>query len=152
MKLSRKSLVGWFAIVGLLSIAGVGQVADANASKPVTRPKPTIKLQAGGTEPFWGMTVKTQGIEFQRAGEAIVKFPYVKPLAAEGRPLDVVQVYKLNNKTNSGVLVVNRMQNGFCSDGMSDNQYPFSVTLMLNNQVFAGCASTPSHPAVVPQS
>jgi putative lipoprotein len=143
IKLGLKSRISLLVIAGLLSIVGMYQVA--NASQPVPVSKPTIKLQAGGTEPFWGMTVKTQGIEFQRAGEAIVKFPYTKPLAAVGRPADVVQVYRLKNKSSSGVLVVNRSA---CSDGMSDNQHPFTVTLMLNNQVFSGCASSPSHPVI----
>lgn len=147
MKSHRPNRFKLLTIAGLLTVACVGQVATAQNTKPVPKPKPVLHLKAVGNEPFWGMTVQSQGIEYTRAGEATVNFPYAKPATAIGRPADLVQVYQLKTKNHQGVLVVNRMLDGaFCSDTMSDNHYPFSVTLLMDGQVFSGCASSPTYP------
>ena len=93
---------------------------------------------ARGTEPFWGITVAKTGITYSSPDAAQLKFPYTPPLQAVGRPADLVRVYRLRGRTN-GTLILNKVSN--CSDGMSDNEYPYSATLILGNTVREGCAS-----------
>ena len=39
---------------------------------------------------------------------------------------------------------------GTCSDGMSDRQYPFTVTLEVGSETRFGCARTETHPFTGP--
>jgi uncharacterized membrane protein len=102
---------------------------------------PTI--QANGNEPFWGVSVNAKSIAYRSPEGRTIQFPLVKPLKAEGRPEDQTIVYPLRKGTLKGNLVLVKMPpSSFCNDTMSDTEYPYSATLILNNQVFSGCAST----------
>ncbi|WP_456057562.1 COG3650 family protein [Aerosakkonema funiforme] len=92
---------------------------------------------ARGTEPFWNVTVNRRGIVYSTPEVRNRRYPYTAPLAAMGRPADLVRVYRLNGQP-SGVLVIKKVN--ACSDGMSDNVYPYDATLILGNQVMEGCA------------
>lgn len=93
---------------------------------------------ASGTEPFWSITVNRNGIIYSSPEQSKRTYPYVSPIAAQGRPIDVVRVYRLNGRPN-GTLIIKKAN--FCSDGMSDKDYPYAATLILGNQVLEGCAS-----------
>jgi uncharacterized membrane protein len=108
------------------------------ASNPsVAQNKAPENFLVSGTEPFWSVKVAKTGIVFSTPEMTNLRFPYVKPLGASGRPLDVVRVYQLRGRS-SGTLVLKKVD--ACSDGMSDNKYPYSATLILGNRVFDGCA------------
>jgi uncharacterized membrane protein len=93
---------------------------------------------ARGTEPFWSVTVSKSGITYS-SPEKKLKFPYVTPLKAAGRPDDLVRVYPLKGRANS-MLVLKKENN--CSDGMSETKYSYSAILVLGNSVLEGCAET----------
>lgn len=92
---------------------------------------------AFGTEPFWSVTVNRNGIVYSSPEVSKRTYPYVAPIKAEGRPIDVVRVYRLNGQPN-GTLIIKKTDS--CSDGMSDNVYPYEAILILGNQVMEGCA------------
>ena len=92
---------------------------------------------ANGTEPFWSVTVNRNGIVYSSPETSKRTYPYVAPIKAEGRPIDVVRVYRLNGQPN-GTLIIKKVDS--CSDGMSDNVYPYEATLILGNRVMEGCA------------
>jgi uncharacterized membrane protein len=100
----------------------------------VGRPTPP-EAQALGNEPFWNVTVTPKGIVYSTP-ESKVTFPYTKALQAQGRPEDFTFVYNLKKGRQQGVLVFNKAA---CNDGMSDRQYEYATTLVLNNKVQAGC-------------
>jgi uncharacterized membrane protein len=105
---------------------------------PTITPRPTIEeFMVSGTEPFWGVTIARRGIVLTTPDAKPKTFPYVAPIAAQGRPIDVVRVYRLAGRPNQ-MLVIRK---GTCSDGMSDRQYPYSATLILGNTVREGCAA-----------
>jgi uncharacterized membrane protein len=119
--------------------------------KPIPKPSPKPipkppEASAGGTEPFWNVTIDSTGIVYSTPDAPKIRFPYVKPLQAEGRQTASTMVYPLRKGTQQGTLVLQKVQSGFCNDGMSDYQYAYSATLILNNRVFSGCASTPALP------
>lgn len=98
----------------------------------------------GGAEPFWSITVNRNGIVYSapdysssEISKRTYTYPYVAPIKAEGRPLDVVRVYRLNGQPN-GILIIKKTDS--CSDSMSDKVYPFQATLILGNRVMEGCA------------
>jgi uncharacterized membrane protein len=122
-------------------------VTPKTVAKPSPKPSPKApEVSAGGTEPFWGVTIDTSGIVYSTPDSPKVRFPYVKPLQAEGRQTGSTMVYPLRKGNQQGTIVLQKVQSGFCNDGMSDYQYPYSATLILNNRVFSGCASTPTLP------
>ncbi|BAY88093.1 hypothetical protein NIES3275_00680 [Microchaete diplosiphon NIES-3275] len=92
---------------------------------------------ARGTEPFWSVTVGKSAIIYSSPDKPKQTFPYIKPLTAQGRPADLVRVYRLKNRINS-ILIIKQVDT--CSDGMSDKNYPYSAIFILGNQVFEGCA------------
>lgn len=92
---------------------------------------------ASGTEPFWSVTVNRNGIVYSSPAASKRTYPYVAPMKAESRPLDVVRVYRLNGQPN-GTLIIKKANS--CSDGMSDKVYPYEAILILGNQVMEGCA------------
>lgn len=88
-----------------------------------------------GAEPFWNVTIGKGGIVYQTPDTQPQTFSYVDPVAAQGRSLDSMRVYRLPGQSN--VLMI---QKGNCSDTMSDRVYPYSATLVLNDTVKTGCA------------
>lgn len=98
----------------------------------------TEEFISRGTEPFWNVTVSKKGIVYSSPEIKKLTFPYSAPIPAQGRPLDVVRVYRLRSKDNS-MLIIKKVS--ACSDGMSDNKYPYSATLILGDRVLDGCAN-----------
>ena len=92
---------------------------------------------AFGNEPFWNVTINSAGIVYSTPDINNRRYPYTAPIAAMGRPADVVRVYRLNGQP-SGVLVIKKVNS--CSDGMSDNVYSYDATLILGDRVMEGCA------------
>ncbi|AUT02187.1 hypothetical protein CLI64_18340 [Nostoc sp. CENA543] len=108
-------------------------VAQANNRNRVTE-----EFIVSGTEPFWSVTVSKKGITYSTP-ESRQSFPYVAPLQASGRPVDVVRVYRLRGKNNlTNTLVIKKVAS--CSDGMSDIKYPYSAIYISGNTVLEGCA------------
>lgn len=95
------------------------------------------ELIASGTEPFWSVTISRRGIVYAAPDANNRRYPYTAPMSALGRPSDLVRVYRLNGQPN-GLLVIKKVNS--CSDGMSDNVYPYDATLILGNRVMEGCA------------
>lgn len=138
-----KSFIACSLLLGL-STTFLTLPANANppvpSSNKVTQGANAAQVEefiARGTEPFWGVTIARSGITYSSPDAAQLNFPYTAPLQAAGRPADLVRVYRLRGRT-SGMLILNKVDS--CSDGMSDNEYPYSATLILGNTVKEGCA------------
>ena len=131
-----KPLLHLSVLFGLGAIALAFHLNPANSAeaKPIERSE---EFRVVGTEPFWGMSISKRGIVYSTPESRPRSFPYVAPMSAQGRPADVVRVYRLQSKPNT-LLVINKVT--VCSDGMSDKQYPYSATLILDNTVRQGCA------------
>lgn len=125
--------------IGAIVAAGVGTTAwMAQAGPDDTTPL----AKASGTEPFWSVTVTRQGIEYSALGADPITFPYSAPIKAQGRPASAARIYRLKNQSTYGLLMMNKTSTGYCNDGMSDNKYPFTSTVILKGKVYVGCAST----------
>ncbi|MFB2738088.1 COG3650 family protein [Umezakia sp. BLCC-F208] len=95
-------------------------------------------FRAFGTEPFWSVDVRPSGVIYSSlAREEKQNFPYVKPLTADGRTPDTVQVYRLGNEKTS-MLIIREFDS--CSDGMSDKLHPYSALFVQGDMVLEGCA------------
>jgi uncharacterized membrane protein len=103
-----------------------------NDSARQAAPADTL-LRLVGTEPFWGGILSATSFHFQSPEEQL-------PLAIEstetaaGRPADYVRLFQL--KGGNWLLI----RQGDCSDGMSDQSYPYQATLWLQGRLYEGCA------------
>ncbi|MDF0599520.1 peptide-binding protein [Psychromarinibacter sp. C21-152] len=100
-------------------------------------------LQCGGTEPFWGLNLSgTSGVYSDISGTNL-SLNLTNARVAEG--LAQFPVALSLSTTGAGVLAT--IQPALCGDGMSDRDYPYSLTLFLETgqgrRFLAGCCSLP---------
>lgn len=107
--------------------------AEDNSSAPFTQD--TLYL-VSGTEPFWSMVVAKPQIIFTSMEGDTLTFPYQEPERASGRSKEYLQVFKLDGEQQ---LIMKQTELCPCSDGMSDREYPYQVTLILNDRILEGC-------------
>jgi heat shock protein HslJ len=95
----------------------------------------TDAYSALGTEPFWSLKIKGDAMRFERAG-----FSGVTASPFEARPSFNGQRYLAKNMTVDVTFAP-------CSDGMSDNTYKDTVTVMIGNTQYKGCGGGVLPPA-----
>jgi uncharacterized membrane protein len=112
--------------------------ADAPASAP---PGPDFSgdFNLVGTEPFWGGTIRADGLTLSRAGQTDVT------VANPG-----AKVQGEVGTWNAGDLVF-RLDPEPCSDGMSDRKYGYRAEATIKGEVLRGCAATPAELASQPR-
>ncbi|MEZ4959723.1 MAG: hypothetical protein R2830_07895 [Saprospiraceae bacterium] len=90
-----------------------------------------------GTEPFWAAQISSKEavIEFKEAESGGTRmFAYAKPIEE-----DTATIYTaINQDTGDNIRIT--VKETPCSDGMSDVQYNYSVSLAVNGKNFSGCA------------
>lgn len=97
------------------------------------------ELRAFGTEPFWGVTVGGDSIRLMdMATGDTISWPAPEPADAEGRPPELARAW-LIDRPEPVVLMVRRAPEG-CSDGMSDNLYPWFALFLRGDRLYEGCA------------
>jgi heat shock protein HslJ len=96
-----------------------------DAQQPESKGQAPYK--AAGTEPFWGLMIANGDMTFQRAGE-----PDVRVSSYEARPSFNGWRY-VSDRLTADVTFTR------CSDGMSDNVYKDTVTVIADGVEFRGC-------------
>lgn len=132
-----KKLIIRISLLALTAILLVSFPSFANKTQ-ITAEVAIEELNARGTEPFWSVTVNKSGIVYSSPSDKKQTFPYVTPLSAAGRTPETVRVYRLQSGNHT--LVIKKQS--ACSDGMSDKEYPYSATFIMNNTVLDGCAES----------
>ena len=94
-----------------------------------------IDFVGSGTEPFWGLDIDfDQSMRFHVMSGDTINTPSVM---VNSKP-DGTQEYLA--KTESATLKVS-IKKETCSDGMSDNQYAYSVTVEAKGKTYKGCGT-----------
>ncbi len=102
------------------------------------REKSSVYMQCAGTEPFWTIKVteKHMDVHVMDAEKYQVAVDFRKQ-SANNTSIAVVAGRRGNALTSAFLQKVE-----VCSDGMSDKNYPYSVTALLNGRrVVSGCCS-----------
>jgi uncharacterized membrane protein len=99
------------------------------------KPADPISYRCAGTEPFWSLRIMPNGIEYDRAGEGQTMYPYQAP-SSKGDTLFFQTEVKLEKMTSR---INIKIWPGSCSDGMSDNTYPYEVRVTRDGEVLQGC-------------
>lgn len=112
-----------FLIISALALGGCQIIPDAQQ----TETNGQLPYKAAGTEPFWGLSIDNGAMTFQRAGE-----PDVRVSTYEARPSFNGWRY-VSDRLTADVTFTQ------CSDGMSDNVYKDTVTIIVDGVQFRGC-------------
>ncbi len=113
-------------------------------------PVPTIAgtalpagLQCGGTEPFWSIRLSQSGAVYSDMGGRSFAFALQGTRVAQG--LQAFPVALQHAAANGRALSV--IQPMLCSDQMSDRDYPYGLTVLLeadgSSEFLAGCCWLP---------
>jgi uncharacterized membrane protein len=116
-------------------------VDTVNYNPGKTKPAPTAKevvMQCGGTEPFWSMSISERDMKVNIMGGAQFTIPVnMRQQSANSTTIAVVAGARANASTTA---FLEKVEN--CSDGMSDKNYPYTITAVLNGQqVMSGCCA-----------
>ena len=138
--------VYWSGIGGWMSKAYLTPDNDLNNSKttatttkPSTSTKPaspTTVMKCTGTEPFWNLEITDKQLKVKMMdGPRYVVPVSFRQTSANNRTIAVIAGA---NGTNSAQTFLQKTDN--CSDGMSDTNYPYAITGVVNGrQVISGC-------------
>lgn len=93
-----------------------------------------------GTEPFWGLKITKSNIQFEGIGlDTTITIKKSEPISAHGHMSEYISLYQgrtLENPNRFMNVIIKRSE---CSDGMSDETYPYSVLVLSGNNLFNGC-------------
>lgn len=99
--------------------------------------KPPVEItRAIGTEPFWGMQVRSDHVVFTRPDADSLVYPYTPPVVSDSGVL----VYASKRFADDTTLTLT-IEPGTCSDGMSDRTYPAKATVERGARTWKGCAT-----------
>ena len=111
--------------------------------------EPSASIRLMGTEPFWGL-------EINPAGDDQYTARFTHPEDIDGSVFSASRFAGNNGLGFSGTLGERAVQvaltPGDCSDGMSDNSYPFTATVALGDATLFGCAYTSDQPFTGPDA
>ncbi|NUO02359.1 MAG: hypothetical protein HUU01_17270 [Saprospiraceae bacterium] len=86
-----------------------------------------------GTEPFWYVKIEPDsGIVYNQMDEGITRYPYRSPRQEGTRTIF--------ESSLPGSSITITIEAGSCSDGMSDEIYPYSSKVEKDKTKLSGCA------------
>lgn len=138
--MNRLSIAALAALSLLAACQSSGE--DDRSTRPFDGIGPKETIRFTGTEPFWGG---------EAAGDTLT---YTTPDDIEGTTINVQRFAGNSGLGLSGTLSGSKFDmvvtEGACSDGMSDREYPYTVTLQLGEETRMGCAWTDRQPFTGP--
>ena len=95
------------------------------------------QLQCSGTEPFWG--IKTDAKGFLSMSDPMAKKFYSKTVAKNALGMTEGFAFQIEAQDmNKNVLKLNVVKSE-CSDGMSDEVYPYTALVDVDGKILFGC-------------
>lgn len=106
--------------------------ATAQSMEKTTRAK-AIRYACLGTEPFWYVKIEPDsGIIYNQMDEGITRYPYSSPRQ------DGAKTIFESSLSGSKIKII--IESGQCSDGMSDEVYPYTCKVEKDKTMLSGCA------------
>ena len=98
-----------------------------------------------GTEPFWSLKLTDKTIQFKLSGDESETKTIAKPTArsASGRSSEWLALFQGQTKEKAGRFLNVLVKQAECSDGMSDELYPYSVEVLSGTSLYTGCCRSP---------
>lgn len=132
-----RSALAVAALLALCACGGQEEAAPTSAPKSDTAPlgqQPgdfSGEFNALGTEPFWAVEVRPEGLKLMRPGEEDRVYPNPGPRVEGAKAVWPAQ----------GLVLT--LTEGQCSDGMSDRIYAWYAEITLPDVTMKGCAARP---------
>ena len=131
-------MVNHLRLAAVLVGSAACQSAEAQTHGPLANIGASETLHITGTEPFWGGRVRAGRLTFETPdndkGEAFRVRRTIRPRAITFRGAMSQGAFEM---------VVTRK---LCSDGMSDRDFPYEVTISLARDTLHGCGWTARRP------
>lgn len=128
-------------LIAAAALAACGRSQDRTAAEPpapadappaaadVSRP-----LNAIGTEPFWSLRIRSDGLTFSAPDQADVTAPASVPAVAGATA-------RWTGTGSDGKPLTVSLAAAACSDGMSDAVHPFTAAVEAGGRSLKGCAT-----------
>jgi uncharacterized membrane protein len=100
----------------------------------------------GGFEPFWSLAIDGDTVAFDDGADTKVTMAKTGPASAMGSTASFAALYQGTTKEDpSRVLTVAIADVSLtgCSDGGSDELFPFSATIVSGKDLYLGCCGAP---------
>jgi len=125
---------GWVNKRYLITPKTAGSATDSKSDGKADDSK--TALHCGGNEPFWGIKITKKNLIYSPLDGDILNLPIIINKTSENNT-SIAAVYA-KKSADSVTAVLQKVET--CSDGMSDIDYPYSISAMINNQKFySGC-------------
>ena len=134
-----------FALVTVtLSLVAVACGGDSSGSvggnsADITEKKGANKATSCfGTEPFWGLEITEKTLKWDH-GDVVRTIENKGPKAAIGVTPEFVSLYQGKTLEDPNRFLNVIITEGDCSDGMSDETHPYSVSVLSGTELHVGC-------------
>jgi len=131
VKLSRAKIICRWCLGPALALA-------------VAFPAAASEYACSGTEPFWSLSIGGAEAAFSDPEGGPDKLAAVEPARAAGTVDDYVLVFETRSTAHPSrtyTAVLHKDDEGNCSDGMSDIEYPYNAVLIAPHRVLRGCCA-----------
>ncbi|MGO1071700.1 hypothetical protein [Lysobacter sp. CA199] len=122
--------------------ASVPSTAAPSAAPPAPTAEPALALRAVGTEPGWLAEVRRSETKAGAHAQIALQLDYGERKLQVPRASQTADGYAGQADDGSAVELGYRRER--CSDGMSDREYPASVSLRVGDKRYQGCAEFPA--------
>ncbi|MEH6422105.1 hypothetical protein [Pseudomonas sp. CGJS7] len=131
------SRIAPLSVLSALLLAACAQPPAPTAKPTAATAKPTLALRAVGTEPGWAAEVHSG-----EPARISLQLDYGERKLQVARASATPDGYTGLADDGSAVNLSYRRET--CSDGMSDRDYPASVSLQVGDKQYKGCAELPT--------
>ncbi len=126
-----------FLLLGIGLVVWSCQFKTASPQIDEVPPQPGVfEYSCRGTEPFWLIEIYQDSIVYQRAGGKKILYPY-RRAQQKGDSTCYTTKAKVYGKPSNMII---KIVADTCSDGMSDNLYPYKAFILRDGEVLHGCA------------
>lgn len=115
--------------------------AAASKNKQLASTEADTLYRISGTEPFWSLTIARPRSIYTSADGDTLFFDFKEARTVSARQQEYVQVFELDK--GQQLALRKSSPNCPCSDGMSDQSYPYQAILILADKVLDGCGRKP---------
>lgn len=91
-----------------------------------------------GTEPFWKLSIVDQKFTFIQKDVPVITMPAVEAKPAENMSIEHIRVFRTTLNNKEAIIIIQKQS---CTDGTSEEMFPYEGLFINSDKVFHGCCS-----------
>lgn len=91
-----------------------------------------------GNTPFWKLSITDKQFIFTEKNAPAVTMPAVEPKPAEDMKMDHIRIFRTKSDSKDIIIII---QNQSCTDGKSEEMFPYEGLFITSDKVYHGCCS-----------